>query len=604
VNGQETRWARVRLQSGTYGFRHEVTFKTGAADTTFTYVVVQPPVLAVFRIGYAWQHGPFHPERVITYNDFRYRDETEAAVWPGPTFRPFDRVADVTPVLYLGFDKQPPADQLGLYVEVEEAPGEPAGPALTWEYWDGFAWRRLPADDETGDLRRPGIVTVLTQPDDAALDRFGTSLHWLRGRLKEDGPPGEPVFRAIFPNAVWASERRTLRDLPIGASNGTPDQAFVITHVPVLAGEQLEVRELSGPRANVEWRILTMELFDGDEGVVAELDAELGREGLATTVTHGPLRLTRDRRKQVSEVWVRWESQEQLFFSAPDDRHYAIDRAVGRLYFGDGVNGRVPPRGAAIAIREMTTGGGSRGNVGARTITQLLGAVPGIQAVFNPRAAEGGADGETPLAALDRGPRTIRHRGRALLAADYETLATEASPAVAIVRAIAGRDPAGLTRPGWMTLLIVPRSRDRRPYPSFGLREHVRRFVESRAPADVAALHRIHVTGPAYLAIDVAATLAPVNASEAGSVEARVREALERFLHPLVGGPGGQGWDLGRDVYLSDVAAEIERVDGVDYVEELSLLLGGVAQGESVAVGDAEIVAAGTITLKLVESEA
>jgi hypothetical protein len=188
-------------------------------------------------------------------------------------------------------------------------------------------------------------------------------------------------------------------------------------------------------------------------------------------------------------------------------------------------------------------------------------------------------------------------------AADYETLASEASPAVAIARAIPGRNPAGLHLPGWITLLIIPHSRDRRPYPSFGLREQVRKFLERRAPADVAGLHRIHVTGPTYLPVDVAATIAPVDPSEAGAVERRVREALERFLHPLVGGPGGRGWDLGRDVFLSDVAAEVERVDGVDYVQELTLLLSGMPQGESLPIGDCEIVAAGTITLKLRESE-
>src|SRR5207244_2890335 len=135
--------------SGTYGFKKNVPFSTGSTNPTFTYLVVQPPVLAAFRVGYTWQYGPFHLDRVTTYNDFRYRDATEAAMWPGTTFRPFDRVADVTPALYLGFDKQPPSDQLGLFFDVREVPGEPAGPALTWEYWDGFEWHRLPTEDET-----------------------------------------------------------------------------------------------------------------------------------------------------------------------------------------------------------------------------------------------------------------------------------------------------------------------------------------------------------------------------------------------------------------------------------------------------------------------
>ena len=63
---------------------------------------------------------------------------------------------------------------------------------------------------------------------------------------------------------------------------------------------------------------------------------------------------------------------------------------------------------------------------------------------------------------------------------------------------------------------------------------------------------------------------------------------------------GGQGWDLGRDVFLSDVAAELERTGGVDFVRELTLLLGGVPQGEAVAVGEEQIVAAGAPIVPIV----
>ena len=69
------------------------------------------------------------------------------------------------------------------------------------------------------------------------------------------------------------------------------------------------------------------------------------------------------------------------------------------------------------------------------------------------------------------------------------------------------------------------------------------------------------------------------------------------------GGPGGAGWDLGRDVHASDIAAELERTPGVDHLDDLTLLLSGVPQGESLRVGDDEVVAAGTIVLRLDEGE-
>jgi predicted phage baseplate assembly protein len=228
--------------------------------------------------------------------------------------------------------------------------------------------------------------------------------------------------------------------------------------------------------------------------------------------------------------------------------------------------------------------------------------VVGLEAVFNPHAAEGGADTETLAALLRRGPQSLRHRGRALRAQDYEAMAIEASPAVALARTLPTRDPGGRVRPGWVTLLILPQSDEARPWPSFGLREQVRHYIEAHAPADLAALQHIHVTGLDYLPVDVEATLVPLDASEAGAVETRALQALTDFLHPLRGGPEGRGWELGRDVFLSDVAALLERVAGVDYVKELALLLDYNAQGERVNIPDDHLVMAGRIKLKLVSS--
>ena len=83
----------------------------------FTYVISQPPALSDFRLGYTWKHGPIHPEYVLTSNDFQYEDHTEDSKWPGKTFQLYKPVHDVTPALYLGFDKELPVDRVGGTVE-------------------------------------------------------------------------------------------------------------------------------------------------------------------------------------------------------------------------------------------------------------------------------------------------------------------------------------------------------------------------------------------------------------------------------------------------------------------------------------------------------
>ena len=599
VNGQDGLWMRVRLTSGGYGFTRTVTWAAGAGN--FTYVVSQPPALSRFLLGYVWQRGPFAAEHVLTYNDFQYQDHTSEATWPGDTFRPFQPVSDLVPALYLGFDRPLPVDWLGTYFDVEEVAGDVEGPALVWEAFAGGRWEDLRAEDETHRLRLPGMVSFIGAEGAAALSRFGQPLHWVRARLQEDGPPGSPTVDGLFPNAAWAGQHQTTTDEPIGVSEGQPDQVFTFGRIPVLPGEQLAVCELSGPRANTEWRTLATEVL-ADPERVASLEVLLGGEATQNDVAAGPLRLVRDRLKRVVEVWVTWEGRRDLFASGPNDRHYALDRARGTIFFGDGVNGAIPPSAAAIQALWYQAGGGSTGNVTAKSLTQLLGPIGGIESVTNPIAAEGGADGETVSALAVRGPHSVRHRGRAVVAQDYEAMAREAAAAVAVATALPDRDPSGHARPGWLTLVIVPRTDDPRPWPSFGLREEVRRYVATRADAALVASDQIVVIGPEYVTIDVSATMVPLHPSDAGAADEAARQALQDFLHPLRGGLDGRGWQPGQGVYLADVAQVLARVDGVDMVRDLALLRDGIEQGEFISVAPHHVVVAGELRLAWVEA--
>jgi hypothetical protein len=600
VNDQEAFWFRAKLLRGGFGFKARVTWLDARENQNeFTYVVQQPPALAALRVGYAWQNGPSKPDACVTFNDFQYVDRSDAVRWPGQPFPPFSRVADVTPAVYVGIDAKPPVDRIGLYLDIDEERAGASGPALRWEYFDGAAWRFVAVEDETERFRSPGIVSFLAPPDLAASPRFGRPLYWIRARLKEDGPPGEATVLGLFANAVWAAERRTIRNSPLGTSDGTANQVFRVAESPILPGEILEVREVSGARAPVEWRQIVLDVTGGDQRVLASFEQWLALEGPQSELTLGAVRIKRDRLRRVADVWVRWQVRPHLYSSGPTDRYFALDRADGRVAFGDGVLGRVPPLGAVVSMREFAAGGGSIGNVKAGAVNQLVAEIAGVEQVFNARAAEGGADGETLEALATRGPATVRHRGRAIAVGDYETMAREASPAIGFVRAVPTLTPAGRPLPGWVTLVVIPYSEEPRPRPSSGLRHEIEEYLAARAPAGPAAAGRIQVIGPDYFPVDVSATVAPLAASAPGDVEQRARAAIARFLHPLLGGPAGRGWELGRDIFLSDLAAVLEQVDGVDYVEELALLRGGVPFGERVPIAHDRMAVAGTILLTL-----
>ncbi len=598
VNNDEGLWMRARLVSGGYGFQQSIQLTN--PTQTINYIQPQPPSVAVFRMGYSWVQGPSSFEQVFTYNDFQYEDHSDDAHLPGRSFAPYRPIAEVTPALYLGFDKQLPVNNFGLYLDIVEEPGASPNPALVWEYWNGGDWEQTTVEDGTRNLQLPGILNSIPAADSQSLARFDRPLFWLRGRLKEDGPPSLAMINNMYTNAVWASQRETFINAPLGASTGSPNQILRFAQIPILPGQVIEVQELSGARANTEWRLVVLDVTSGDSQAVAKLEALLAAEGTQTDVVLGVIRLTRNKAKQVTAVWVQWQERPNFFDSTAGSRDYVLDHASGRVFFGNGEAGMIPRAGAAIQASTFRSGGGLAGNVKAATITQLLGSVSGIQSISNPRAAEGGADGETLEAFALRGPMSIRTRGRVLLLSDYETMAREASAAVAVARAIPTNDPAGRTVPGWVTLIIIPQSEEPRPVPSFGLRNEVRAFLEARASANLAAGHSIEVIGPDYLPIDVTATIAPRDPAGAGQAEAAALQALARFLHPLHGGPGGLGWDLGRGVFASDVAAVLGDAAGVDYVEDLSLFVNAVLQGEKVEVPPGQIVVAGQLKVTVI----
>src|SRR5205823_3867088 len=132
--------------------------------------------------------------------------------------------------------------------------------------------------------------------------------------------------------------------------------------------------------------------------------------------------------------------------------------------------------------------------------TQLLGSINIAQSLNNPVPANGGAAGESLSSVSRRGPQVMRHEARSLAALDYEALALEASPGVALAKALPAIAPNLRPAPGWVTIIIVPHSADAQPQPSRELRDEVQAFLAARAPATLAPA-RLNIIGPSYLPV-------------------------------------------------------------------------------------------------------
>jgi len=276
-----------------------------------------------------------------------------------------------------------------------------------------------------------------------------------------------------------------------------------------------------------------------------------------------------------------WAEVDDLTFSGPADRHYALNSGTGEVLFGDGVHGKVPTAGVNnVKAAPYRFGGGTRGNVGAGTITKLRSSHAYVDSVTNPEAAAGGGDEEELEDAIERGPtEQLKTRNRAVTAEDFETLTLESHTGIARAKTLPLFDPVQPTVevPGVVTVIAMPRGGGAL---SQAMRDAIRAYLDERRLVTA----RVYVNAPDYVEVAVQASVAKTSEANADAVRERVERTLAEFLDPEYGGDSeraaryvegpsqerGAGWAFGRAVYLSELYEVMERVRGIDHVEAIT----------------------------------
>jgi hypothetical protein len=518
--------------------------------------------------------------KVQVFDGVNYLDSTEANKPVGKSYAPFGSRARLGSALLLGFSSVNafPAVEINLSVRVhldpaqlkeqtcdksEEKTRQPA--TLVWEYWNGGQWRKLIViKDETRAFTRSGHVYLrgATDVKKAKLGAFKApgdeQLYWLRCRLDQSQYEIAPQLDAVLINTVRATAVTTVRDEVLGSSDGQPGQRFTLLNAPVFAKPSYPVEERLR-----EKRARTKPPDEAEQFVLdkALRERELGK-GFLLEVNEG-------------QGFKPWEEVEDFFNSTPDDRHYVLNRTTGEISFNDGARGRTPVAGINnIIARYYRYGGGFRGNAGAGLITDLQTVVGGINKVTNHYPAENGVDEEAIEDTKARAPKELKARDRAVTAQDFEFLAHQ-TPGVRVRRAHALplRHPQfeGVEVPGVITVIVIPESQDARPMPSEGMMQTICAYLNERRLLTT----EVFVAPPKYRQVRIETSLSITPVADAAQVQAQVEAALNSYLHPLTGGPDGQGWPLGGDVLYSEVFRVVLQVAGVQTIEDLRIILEG-----------------------------
>jgi predicted phage baseplate assembly protein len=454
---------------------------------------------------------------------------------------------------YIGFSGNLSRHLVRLRLEADKGKGpNPEDTPLAWEAWLGedVGWREVEVElDTTKGLLLGGIVELHLPPElmGATLgDKRARS--WLRARLVPTRPGQHTYYQApailsfsaeSIGGTAPARHAERVRGEALGFSDGEPNQTFTLSRAPVLPrrpGDYLEVADANG-------------------------------------------------------VWSPWEERPNFAESGPDDRHYTLDDASGTIALGTKVrspdgsvrqHGAIPPEGTPLRFNSYHTGGGTSGNLGADRLVVLKSSLSYVASVTNRFPATGGADVESVEHAKMRAGAFLRTRDRAVTSSDYESLAQQASTAVARARCL---DPAEFSagsgrnapKPGTVVVAILPSvANPDRPLepdelkPSGELIDTVRAFLDERRLITTI----VDVRAARFLRVAVRASVDCLIPGQTEHLRFLVEQALYRLLNPVSGGPEGRGgWPFGRDLSIYDIHAAIQRIPGVELVADVRLSL-------------------------------
>jgi len=457
-----------------------------------------------------------------------FTDFTADALDAGTTFNPLPN-ASAGDILYLAYAEDNYFERLAVDVAVGAS-----GASGLWEYFevraDGTSsWEPLEVEDGTLGFTQSGEIAFEVPHGWDSTSIEGVRATWLRYRITDVDPGGSfATLRKLdidrILGRVSCSNAVTVPEEILGSSDGSIDQRFFLAKVPLL-----------------------------DIAVVVD-------EGAG---------------------FQEWTEVFDFSASDPDDRHYMLNRGTGEVLFGDNRHGRIPGKGTGnVRAISYRYGGGSKGNVGAGTIIKLRETHPFIASVINKEAASGGGDEETIQQAMERGPaEVLRTRNRAVTAEDFETLTLESSTGIARAKTLPLFDPAqpDVEVPGLVSVIVLPKGGA--PL-SLALRNQVREYLDERRLVTT----RIFVVETEFVAVDIGVVVAKTAEANPVELEARVREVIQEFYHAEYGGNSsmavghvsdqsserGSGWAFGRNIYRSELFELLERIDGVDHVEEIT----------------------------------
>lgn len=253
---------------------------------------------------------------------------------------------------------------------------------------------------------------------------------------------------------------------------------------------------------------------------------------------------------QIGDRIEDWLLRKNLIYSRPTDKHYSIqidENGITSIYFGDGIYGQIPEKGAQI-VATYRVGGGVRGNV-AKDRIMVISKAPRLQVlaarVTNENPATGGAEREEEEHAIQFAPSVFKSLERGVTKEDCVALAKQ-FPGVTKAK-------AEVANWNYINLYIAPAGGGEAT--DLLKAELLAYFEDMRMMTTL-----IRIIDPTYVPIYITAEVKVKSYYFQEDVRHKIEEAIQEEVLDF------DKLDFGQSVYLSRLYEAIENIEGVDFV--------------------------------------
>lgn len=445
-------------------------------------------------------------------------------------------------------------DLVGRVLLFEEVVGPKTGQKADADPTKRQAIRVVAERAATDPLTEAPITEIQWHPEDALA--FPMCLSVVVVNEEDDTTTPHKHVSVVRGNIVLADHGRSINGEPLGT---VPKPPLVLPPQPSndRCGKQQENVLPTRFRPTLLERTLThaapYPFEDDEEDVLLNVSA---RRAMQWALTEVQPKITLG--STLDDQTAEWEPRRDLLNSHEADPHFVAEveqDGTVSLRFGNDDHGKRPNE-RTVFTAEYRIGNGLAGNVGAESLTHIVTNELRIVSVRNPLPARGGIEPESIEQVRQRAPYAFRTQQRAVTPEDYAEV-TMRHPDVQ--RAAATFRWTG----SWYTVFVTVDRFGGLPVDA-EFEQAIRRHLEPYRMAG----YDLEIDGPRYVSLELTLHICVKRDYFRSDVKQMLLDALTNGFMP----DGRRGlfhpdnFSFGQTVYLSDIYAAAQAVQGVDSV--------------------------------------